>query len=332
MSKPMVSVVIPTYNRAHCINEAIDSVLAQSFDNYEMVVVDDGSSDSTAEVLRSYESFAKVLRQTNGGVSAARNTGIRASIGEWIAFLDSDDTWEPDKLKTQVEDLRSNRTAVAHAVDALIGNPLARSISVFDLRGVREEFKERPFRQRPLWDVLKTQFPTQCCMVRKDVIEKIGYFDTAMNVYEDSDFMARLALEGPFVVNCYQGVNIRRIAGGPSPLSDLHKTERVQALQNLVCTYTRLKRDPRLTSEELQRVCRSLSGVECEIALQYWRRKQWSSAVDSFRQSVANDPGLRSLARALLGATGADGLINWCFASRRKEGSFRRSELNGSSR
>lgn len=98
----MVSVIIPTYNRAHCITDAVESVLNQTYKNYEIIVVDDGSTDGTQNLLNLYLSKIKYIYQKNSGVSSARNKGIREAKGEYIAFLDSDDYWEPYKLELQV--------------------------------------------------------------------------------------------------------------------------------------------------------------------------------------------------------------------------------------
>ena len=105
----LVSVVIPTFNRAYCIERAIDSVLSQTHPSIEIVVVDDGSTDNTSEVLAGrYASDARVrcIRQANSGVSAARNTGLRAARGDFIAVLESDETWKPWKAELQVRCLR----------------------------------------------------------------------------------------------------------------------------------------------------------------------------------------------------------------------------------
>ena len=91
-SPPLVSVIIPTYNRCAILERAIESVLGQTFTDYELIVVDDGSTDETADLLDRYRNRVKVIRQENRGVSAARNTGIRASKGELVALLDSDDS------------------------------------------------------------------------------------------------------------------------------------------------------------------------------------------------------------------------------------------------
>jgi glycosyltransferase involved in cell wall biosynthesis len=104
-SKPLVSVVIPTYNRAHCIHHAVDSVVAQSYPQWEVIVVDDGSSDETARIVAErYGSSDQVryIYQENAGVSAARNRGMDAARGDYIALLDSDDRWEPWKLELQL--------------------------------------------------------------------------------------------------------------------------------------------------------------------------------------------------------------------------------------
>ncbi|HET6262971.1 MAG TPA: glycosyltransferase family 2 protein, partial [Chloroflexia bacterium] len=115
-----VSVVIPTYNRAHCIAHAIDSVLRQALPPHEVIVVDDGSTDDTATVLARYDRRVRVLRQENGGVSVARNNGIAAASGQWIAFLDSDDEWAPQKLAAHAEAIGAGGTMVVHAVNGLV--------------------------------------------------------------------------------------------------------------------------------------------------------------------------------------------------------------------
>ena len=101
---PLVSVIIPTHNRAPLLERALASVAGQSYKNYEVIVVDDGSIDETAQILERWlgKINLKSLRQTQQGVSAARNRGVQASRGEWLAFLDSDDEWLPEKLELQI--------------------------------------------------------------------------------------------------------------------------------------------------------------------------------------------------------------------------------------
>lgn len=106
---PLVSVVIPTYNRAEFLPRAVESVLRQTVDDFELIVVDDASTDDTEAVVERFDDprVEYVRHGTNRGGSAARNTGIERSSGEYIAFLDSDDEWYPRKLERQVEELRS---------------------------------------------------------------------------------------------------------------------------------------------------------------------------------------------------------------------------------
>ena len=104
----MISVVIPAYNAGRFIRRTIDSVLAQTYTDYEIIVVDDGSTDNTAEIVKSYGSKVRYIYQQNAGDGAARNTGIYAAKGEWIAFLDHDDEWLPEKLRLQMELLKRN--------------------------------------------------------------------------------------------------------------------------------------------------------------------------------------------------------------------------------
>lgn len=103
MNQPPVSVIIPNYNYACYLREAIDSALNQTYRNIEIIVVDDGSQDNSAEVLESYSDKIKFIQQQNQGVSAARNVGFQASSGDYIAFLDADDVWLPQKIEKQIK-------------------------------------------------------------------------------------------------------------------------------------------------------------------------------------------------------------------------------------
>jgi glycosyltransferase involved in cell wall biosynthesis len=106
MAGPLVSVILPVFDRAGSVARAIASVLAQSYRPVELILVDDGSTDGTAEILEAYRSVATILRQANGGAYAARNLALRHAAGELVAFIDSDDAWLPDKLERQVPLMR----------------------------------------------------------------------------------------------------------------------------------------------------------------------------------------------------------------------------------
>jgi glycosyltransferase involved in cell wall biosynthesis len=114
------SVIIPVYNGATTIGEAINSVLSQDVDDCEIVVVDDGSTDSTPSILARYQEAVKVIRQGNAGAAAARNAGVRAASGEYLAFLDADDVWLPTRLRKTVAALEGNPQAVLSFSDFVI--------------------------------------------------------------------------------------------------------------------------------------------------------------------------------------------------------------------
>ncbi len=115
--KPLVSVIIPTYNRASIIEEAVSSALAQTWKNTEIIVVDDGSTDSTKERLQPYLDSIHYIYRPNGGLAAARNTGTETAHGDFIAWLDSDDVWSPEKLEMQVNFMLRHIDVVASSTD-----------------------------------------------------------------------------------------------------------------------------------------------------------------------------------------------------------------------
>lgn len=197
---PLVSVIIPTYNRAGVICRTIDNVLAQTYREIEVIVVDDGSTDDTQAKLSRYSGQIRVISQSNGGPARARNRGIEVARGEFIAFQDSDDLWVPTKLERQVSLLK--RTD--HSVVCCLCN------ATFQYEG-RPEFTafQRawlfPTCDEGVWtnvaDVLATRFVLFCqtAMIRREVLSRIGGFDETLKYHEDYELPLRLALEGPWV-------------------------------------------------------------------------------------------------------------------------------------
>ena len=183
---PKVSVIIPTYNGEKYIREAIDSVLAQSYEDFEIVVVDDGSADNTKEVLDKYEAQIKYIYQENQGRSAARNRGVKESTGEYIAFLDADDLWEVDKLMLQMAYFEKNSNLGLIYSDAL--SVRDREVLVPSL------FRERrPYAGRCFDKLLYENFiPTQTVIVKKMVFEAVGGFDESIEVSEDYDLWLKI--------------------------------------------------------------------------------------------------------------------------------------------
>ncbi len=187
-----VSVIIPTFNRAKLLIEAIESVLAQKYRNYEIIVVDDGSTDETREVLIPYlaEQRIRYIFQKNKKQASARNTGIRNSKGEYIAFLDSDDLWLSDKLELQVHALEENPEAgMVYCNQYLI-----------ELEADKEErIKYQKGMLKSGWifkDLLLRKFycSTPTLLIRRAVLDKVGLFDESLeDALEDWEFTLRIS-------------------------------------------------------------------------------------------------------------------------------------------
>ena len=182
-----IAVVIPTYNRARTLARAIDSVVAQSHKPEEIIVVDDGSDDCTRDVAGGNERVT-YLRQKNCGVSAARNVGIRASKSRWIAFLDDDDEWLPNKLQVQREQLAASTKRICHTEEIWIRNG----------RRVNPMRKHAKYGgwiyQRCL--PLCAMSPSSV-LVDRELLEEVGLFDETLPACEDYDLWLRISAVEP---------------------------------------------------------------------------------------------------------------------------------------
>jgi glycosyltransferase involved in cell wall biosynthesis len=188
-SNPSISVIIPTYNRCWILKEAIDSVLSQEYTNFEVIVVDDGSDDATAALLSSYGDDITIIYQENRGVSTARNVGILMAKGDYIAFLDSDDMWLPDKLSCQVDFFQSHPEAAICQTD-----------EIWIRNSVRVNPKSR--HKKPSGMIFEPSL--QLClvspsavMIQKNLFEEIGLFNEAFPACEDYDLWLRIGLYYP---------------------------------------------------------------------------------------------------------------------------------------
>ncbi|MBI4568139.1 MAG: glycosyltransferase [Planctomycetes bacterium] len=191
-SAPLVSVVVPTYNRASLLPATLDAILAQTFKDFELIVVDDGSTDATADLLRARcagDPRTRVVSRENGGIARAKNSGLEAARGRYVAFCDHDDLWLPHKLSRQVE--------------ALEGDPAAglcyTRYGLFGEDG--RVFKERPRRGYSgdiFLPMLRKVFVlTSSAVARRTVIDRVGGFDPALALADDLDFHLRVAHAAP---------------------------------------------------------------------------------------------------------------------------------------
>ena len=183
----LVSAIIPTYNRIDLLKDAINSVLNQTYKNIEIIVVNDGGSDRTEEVLQSYirQNKIKYIYQNNKGLSAARNTGIKNAKGDLIAFLDDDDTWDEIKIQLQVKKLKNNQDAIMCTCGVKI-NYLYTKMSYNNYPNIEDiTFDKMLFRNY--------MGISSCILVWAKIFNEIGYYDETLPAREDYDFHIRIS-------------------------------------------------------------------------------------------------------------------------------------------
>lgn len=219
MEREKVSIIIPTYNRAYCIERSIRSVLAQTYQEFELLIVDDGSSDNTQDVVNSIgdERIRYIKMPENKGVAAARNEGIRQASYEYIAFQDSDDVWKPDKLEKQIQALSKNPQAgliycayECYEEDGSIGITPDEGMPLCDKQG-------------DIYHKLlcRNTIGAPTVLARKECFMKAGLFCERMTCLEDWELFVRIAkeyeilfLEEPLVIVYLAEGGVSSNAGG----------------------------------------------------------------------------------------------------------------------
>ena len=213
---PRFSIVLPAYNAEPFIQQTIGSILSQTYEDFEIIVVDDGSSDATGDVAAAMDPRVRVLKQRNQGIALARNAGIGAATSDWIAFMDHDDLWHPQKLAVQADTLeRDAACAIVYgefrrwdpatppqfADDALEPTQIDAALSGFILHRLVQTN----------WVLLST------AVIRKQVFEKVGLFDPKMPPADDWDLVMRAAEHFQFV-KLAQSVALYRVHPGQTSL------------------------------------------------------------------------------------------------------------------
>ncbi len=186
--KITIAAVVPTYNYAHFLTFAVDSILRQTRPADEIIVVDDGSTDNTREVIAGYGDRVRYVYQPNAGLSAARNTGTREASSDWVAYLDSDDAWDPAKLQLQEQNL-------SQLPDALLS--YTGKIHI-DVSGTPVQSVPAP-PPDALWPLMRAcnLLPASSVMARRDAVLRAGGFNEELRACEDWDMWVRLRLDGP---------------------------------------------------------------------------------------------------------------------------------------
>ena len=270
-----ISVVIPVFNRATHVLDAIRSVLAQTFPACEILVVDDGSTDGSAEaVAAAFGAKVRLLRQANLGPSAARNTAIHAASGDWIAFLDSDDCWLPQKLEEQSQVIEqyqkiarvcfcdnffSGDQALRRSVFAMTNFSPAESHGVLDDAGLLIAEEREPFY-------------TSSIVIARDLLLQVGGFDQAVTLREDSDLFFRLSLRTRFCYTSTPLVMIDRDPMRPHGLCELYASRNKRKNQSLERVYSKWFSMP------------AVQGTRYGLPVRHLlRRTYWNSFADYFR-------------------------------------------------
>ncbi len=293
---PAVSVVVPTYNRADTIRAAVESVLGQTFANFELLVVDDGSTDGTVAALKGMsDPRLRLLKHPrNLGGNAARNTGIREARAPWVAFQDSDDEWLPQKLEKQMALLA---ILGAGYVAAYCGMAVVDDLETAGSTSPRARTRLRYVPDSALVDVegdiqaalLRTSLvSTQTLIARRDDLLTIGGFDEGLPALQDWDCAIRLSALGrfafvdePLVVQYFSPDSITR-----------HRDRRLAARQKIVAkNLVALKADPALLAQHY----RAIAGEQRRLGLMSEARASLAEA----RKQTPRDPALWALSAYL---------------------------------
>ncbi len=253
---PVISVLIPAYNRAWSLARAIDSVLRQSLHEFELIVVDDGSTDNTRAILEAYGDSIRVLRQENAGVSAARNAGIRASSGEFVAFLDSDDEWLPEKLRIQYAFFENHpQVRICQTLERWIRN--GRFVNAPDSHKKKPDFI---FAE----SLRKCMITCSSVMIRRSLLDETGLFNEALPACEDYDLWLRITCRDP--VGLIAQEHLIRYGGHPDQLSSKYTGNdryRIRAILDLLSSGRLSEEQRRLTLSEIEFKCR-VYGQGCQ--------------------------------------------------------------------
>lgn len=258
---PRVSVIIPTYNRARLVAESVQSVLDQTYRDFELIIVDDGSKDNTKEVIDSFKDpRVRYIYQENRGVSAAVNAGIKIATGEYIAFLASDDLWLPGNLEPKVKRLDSHPDIALVCSDAYVfddstGEIIARFWHDYDPFFNLEEAIKDPLRQMLSWGCF---IPGQTSVVRRHVFDVVGYFDESLQV-EDWDMLVRIVQRFPV-----DFIDIPLIKGRRHPGNIQHNTDKMY--QGSVASLNKIINSQTLSQENVKIVKKRLARVHLRYA------------------------------------------------------------------
>jgi len=271
--KPLVSVIIPTYNRGWIVKKAIESVLQQDLTNFELLVIDDGSTDNTADILQTVEGDFTVIRQENKGVSSARNRGILESSSHLIAFLDSDDAWLPQKLSAQFEFFRRQPQAL---------------ICQTEETWIRNGKRVNPGKRHRKLSGMIFEPSLHLCLVspsavmmRRQLFTEVGLFDETLPACEDYDLWLRISRQHPvYLIN--KPLIIKR-GGHADQLSKTASLDkyRIQSISHLLESGV-LSRDQRKAALAVLKKKIDIYSAGCRKRGRLQECRQYQAIIDRF--------------------------------------------------
>jgi len=251
-----VSVIIPTYNRAQRLGKAIDSVLAQSHQDFELIVVDDGSEDNTDELIGNYNSDIVYIRQENSGAAAARNRGIEKARYNLLAFLDSDDWFAENKLKTQIEAMNRNPSClISHTNEIWYRNGQILNQKLKHKKSSGDIFAQS-------LELCAVGMST--IMIHKEIFDRYGFFDEGYPCCEDYEFWLRISAEEKFLL--VEEPLTSKDGGRDDQLSVIYRTGmdkfRIKAIMKTLASGRLTEEQSGIARRELERKCR-IYGTGC---------------------------------------------------------------------
>lgn len=299
-----VSVIIPTYNRGNFVTEAIDSVMAQTFRDYEVIVIDDGSTDNTKDLLLRYGERLRYIHQPNSGVGAARNAGIRCASGEWLAFLDSDDIWLPDYLSCQMDRAKQDPRICIHMTNSIRIEADGAKIDTFQDFGFtpRKTFRNDSCLvvERPLTFILQRHPPyLQTTMFRREAFIGAGMFNEKVTISEDLEAITRMCLDGPLGLCDRPLAHIVRRKEVIRNLSSRWYSDNIYCRNCIGAIYQNLLTQSNVSYVEKRTLNKLLSSNTRAIGNIYFESGEILKARDCYREALRVYPSPKSLMKVL---------------------------------
>ena len=293
-SHPTISAIIPAYNAARYLDDAVRSIREQTVPIAEIIIVDDGSGDATAAVVRNFGADVRYLRQENAGPAVARNRGIEAACGDFVAFLDADDRWTPDKTATQLAQFE-RRGELALVASDMAETDAAGAVQIPSMlakHGQLQEFESLAGRPIPnaLAALLRENFiPTPTVMVRRAVLQAVGSFNPAIRYGEDLELWARIAARYP--IACLPVVHLlRRRHGANVTHATLPMLEDLTRVMTIIDGWgAEAIREQGLNSKAL------VAGAWADLGYWHFANDQPTPARTAFARSLHARPSSRAM-------------------------------------